>query len=341
MVADVANGRFPDLDRLREQMDSHTRRDANVYVDAEALALEQFGSQPAANLLVVGLAYQRGLLPQSAASIERAIELNGVAVETNVAAFRLGRDLAADPARASGRSAPVPPPAGPAVARLVAGVDADATLADVLAWRVPELIEYQDVGYARRYVDVIGRVRRQELASGESSSAMSTVVARQLFHLMAYKDEYEVARLHRGPQLRAAVAAEFGDGASVAFHLQPPVAARVGLRRKIRVGQRSGRAMFWALTKLKRLRGTALDPFGRTAERRDERRLIDEYVALVDKLLPLLGTPRADDAVRIAGLVDRVRGFAAVKRRNLDAYRAALPTELAALDITEPIGRTR
>jgi indolepyruvate ferredoxin oxidoreductase len=339
MVADVANGRFPDLERLRAELDAHTRSEANVYLDAEALALERFGSQPAANFVVVGLAYQRGLLPQTAASIERAIELNGVAVATNVAAFRLGRELAADPSRAGGRPAAVPPSPGAAARRLLARVDADPALADVLAWRVPELIAYQDARYARRYVDVVARVRRAELATGHPASDLSSTVARQLFHLMAYKDEYEVARLHRGQQLRDAVGAEFGAGASVAFHLQPPIASRLGLDRKVRVGERPGRAMFWGLTKLKRLRGTALDPFGHTAERRDERRLIEEYVDLVDRILPLVDTDRRAEAVRVAGLVDIVRGFAAVKRRNLERYRASLADELVALGVTDPTGR--
>jgi indolepyruvate ferredoxin oxidoreductase len=339
MVADVANGRFPDLERLRTELDARTRAEANLYVDAEAIALEHFGSQPAANFVVVGLAYQRGLLPQTAASIERAIGLNGVAVATNVAAFRLGRELAADPSRAAGPPAAAPPSPGPAARRLLARVDADEALAEVLAWRVPELIAYQDARYARRYVDVVARVRAAELASADPRSDLSTVVARQLFHLMAYKDEYEVARLHRRPQLRAAIAEEFGDRAAIAFHLQPPIATRLGLRRKVRVGERSGRVMFRGLTTMKRLRGTALDPFGRTAERRDERRLIEEYVDLVDRLLPLVDTDRRPEAIRVAGLVDSVRGFAAVKRRNLDRYRAALPAELVALGITDPTGR--
>lgn len=334
MVADVALGRFPDLDGLRARLDATTRAAGNVYLDAEAIALERFGSQPAANLLVVGLAYQRGLLPQSAAAIERAIELNGVAVATNIDAFRLGRQLADDPgASPTGDGAAERRRPSATTRRLLDRVDADAVLSEVLAIRVPELIAYQHAAYARRYVDVVARVRRAELASADHNSDLSAVVARQLFHLMAYKDEYEVARLHRRAELRAAVDDQFGGGAAVAFHLQPPIASRIGLRRKVRIGERPGRAMFRALTATKRLRGTAFDPFGRTAERRDERRLIDEYVALVDQLLPLVDSPRRADAVRVAGLVDMVRGFAAVKRRNLDRYRAELPDALASLGL--------
>jgi indolepyruvate ferredoxin oxidoreductase len=214
---------------------------------------------------------------------------------------------------------------------LCARVDADAALREVLAWRVPELIAYQDADYAARYVDVVARARRAELASGDVSGDFARTVARNLFHLMAYKDEYEVARLHRRAAFGDDVAAEFGTGAAVTFHLQPPVASRIGLRHKVPVRARAARPAFWALTKMVKLRGTPFDPFGRSDERRDERRLIGEYVALVDDLARHLGTPAAADAVRVAGLVDMVRGFAAVKRRNLERYRSELATVLADL----------
>jgi indolepyruvate ferredoxin oxidoreductase len=208
-------------------------------------------------------------------------------------------------------------------------------LGEVLAWRVPELISYQDVAYATRFVDVVARARRAELDAdtnvGSASSEFSRTVARNLFHLMAYKDEYEVARLHRQAAFRDQVAEEFGPRADVTFHLQPPVASKVGLQRKIPLSSRTAGAAFWGLTKMTKLRGTKLDPFGRSAERRDERRLIDEYVALVDDLTAHLGTPEAPDAVRVAGLVDMVRGFSAVKHRNLERYRAELPLALADL----------
>ena len=206
----------------------------------------------------------------------------------------------------------------------------------MLAWRVPELIEYQDAEYAARYVDVVARARRAEVAAGSPSSDFSGTVARNLFHLMAYKDEYEVARLHRQTAFRAQVTEMFGAHADVTFHLQPPAASRMGLQRKIPLSSRTAGAAFWGLTKMVKLRGTRFDPFGRSAERRDERRLIEEYIALVDDLGAHLGTPAADDAVRVAGLVDRVRGFATVKRRNLERYRAELPLALADLPRSEP-----
>jgi len=334
MVSDVGVAEFPDLDRVRVQLDGLTLD--RVYLDAEAVALDRFGSQPAANLIVVGIAYQRGLLPPSAASIERAIELNGVAVETNVAAFRLGRAIAVDPSLAEVEDTNAPPEADATVRDLCARVDADDELATILAWRVPELVAYQNVAYATRYVDVVARVRRAETAAGTPDSAFSCTVARNLFHLMAYKDEYEVARLHRDPRFRAAVEAEFGEGAKVTYLLQPPIATRLGLHRKIRISRLAARPMFGSLSRMKGLRGKALDPFGHTRERRAERHQIDEYVALVDDLTPHLGTDAATEANRIAGMVDGVRGYAAVKERNLERYERDLADALADLPSPSP-----
>jgi indolepyruvate ferredoxin oxidoreductase len=329
MVSDVAREDFPDVATLAARVEERTR--AHVLLDAEAVALDAFGSQPAANLVVVGVAYQHGLLPQSATSIERAIELNGVAVDTNTAAFRLGRALAVDPSRAVSRACHTPPALRGVAARLCEQVDADDALRDVLAWRVPELIAYQDADYASRYVDVVARARAAEHRAATTRSEFSCTVARNLFHLMAYKDEYEVARLHRQAAFRDQVAAEFGPGADITFHLQPPVASRMGLQRKIPLSSRTAGAAFWGLTRMTKLRGTKLDPFGRSVERRDERRLIDEYVTLVDELAVHLGTASGAAAVRVAGLVDMVRGFAAVKQQNLERYRAELPGALADL----------
>jgi indolepyruvate ferredoxin oxidoreductase len=140
-----------------------------------------------------------------------------------------------------------------------------------------------------------------------------------------------VARLHRSSGFRDQVAHEFGPGADVTFLLQPPVASRMGLQRKIPLSSRTAGAAFWGLTKMTKLRGTKLDPFGRSAERRDERRLIDEYVALVDDLAVHLGMHTEADAIRVAGLVDMVRGFAAVMQQNLERYRAELSGALADL----------
>jgi len=329
MVADVAQEHFPEQAKLRALIDERTQ--SQHYVDAEALSRRELGSQPAANFVVVGAAYQLGLLPQSSASIETALELNGIAVATNIAAFRLGRAVMIDPDRARGVTAATVPEPSATACDLIARVDADGELAELLTQRVPELIAYQDARYAARYVDVVARARRAELEGGEPTSTFSSAVARHLFDVMAYRDEYEVARLHRLASFGDAVRAEFGDGASVRFHLQPPSATRLGLRHKVALRAALARPMFWSLTKLTWLRGRGLDPFGHTEERRAERALIDEYAALVDQLLPHLGSPTAREAVGVAELVGRVRGYASVKQLNLERYREELARALAAL----------
>ena len=337
MVADL-HREYPSLDTLLPMIDAVTRSGGNLVLDAEAVALERFGSQPAANLIVVGAAYQRGLLPQSAASIERAIELNGVAVDLNVAAFRLGRELGADPSQPTGGAAGAAPISSEAARRLIGTVGADAVLEEILAWRVPELIAYQDLAYARRFVKVVAGARAAEIAAGSATSEFSATVARNFFHIMAYKDEYEVARLHLRGGWRAGLEDEFGSGAAVSFHLQPPLASRLGLHRKVVVGERTADLAFRGLERMKRLRGTRLDPFGRTQERRDERAMIEEYAQLVGRLTPFVRAGRTTDATRVAGLADSVRGFAHVKRRNLDRYRVELAAALAALDGNTPTG---
>jgi indolepyruvate ferredoxin oxidoreductase len=331
MVADVNREDFPSLDVLRSTLDQHCVANGASYLDAESIAMTTFGSQPAANLIVVGVAYQCGMLPVSGDSIERAITLNGVAVQTNIDAFRLGRRLAVDPAAATPTSTSRPPAPSRSAKRLIDSVDSDAALSEVLAWRVPELMMYQDQKYAARYIDVVRRARASEMAAGDHASDFSQAVARNLFHVMAYKDEYEVARLYRLPAFRAEITREFGDDANVTYLLHPPAAGRLGLKHKVRVGQRPGNAMFWLLSKASRLRGTALDPFGISDERRDERRMVSEYIDLVDRLIPYVNGGFRVEATRIVDLVSSVRGFASVKRRNLEAYRGRLELELGDL----------
>ena len=328
MVADATLGVRPSVDVLRALLDERSRSDENLYFDGEAVAKRALGVSLGSNFVMVGAAYQRGLLPMSAVSIERAIELNGVAVGMNSAAFRLGRRIGAGVDVPSTDDGPSAPAMTPGVAGLIDRTQPDATLYEVLSWRVPELIAYQDVNYAGRYVDAVARARAAELLAPQPSSRFSTVVAERLFHLMAYKDEYEVARLHRRPEFRAQVERDFGPRARVTYLLQPPLATRFGLRHKIRLGHRVAGPCFWALAKMKRLRGTPVDPFGMMKERRAERVLVGEYVDLVTALEPLLVAGRGDEAVRLAGLVSSVRGFGSVRERNLSQYRSVLDDEL-------------
>ena len=318
---------FPAEEAFHSRIGAVTRPDTSVWLDAEGVARSLFRSQPAANLIVVGIAYQLGIIPLRAEAVERAIELNGVAVEMNIDAFRIGRRLAVSSDLvgeiATGvRGAAGPPRLEGAAAKLARTVATDERLAETLAWRIPELVAFQNRAWARRYVDRVRAVRDAELATGVGQSDLSDTVARQLFKLMTYKDEYEVARLHRRPELAEEVRARFGENARISFQLKPPTLTRVGIDRKVAIPERTARTLFASLAPMKRLRGRRTDPFGRTEERRIERELIDDYEALTDDIASRLTDENYGEAVAMAALVDRVRGFGDVKLGNVADYRA-------------------
>jgi indolepyruvate ferredoxin oxidoreductase len=185
------------------------------------------------------------------------------------------------------------------------------------------LVAYQNERYARRYVDFVEMVRRVESERVPGSTAMSEAVARNLYKLMAYKDEYEVARLSVGADLDAAITAQFGAGSKVEYRLHPPTLRALGLRSKISLGSWF-RPVMRLLVAMRGLRGTVLDPFGHTALRRLERELISEYRSTVQDLLPRLNNGTIPLAVDIANLPDEIRGYEAVKLRNVAGYRDKL-----------------
>src|SRR5262249_33504700 len=228
MVVDTET-RFPELQSTLISIDRVTRKDANVYVDALAMAEALFDDHMATNPIMMGAAYQAGALPISAASIERAIRLNGVAVEMNLLAFRWGRMAVVDAAyvehaRQHATQVVDEAPTLSADARaLVDGVGATGELARLLAIRVPGLIEYQNGAYARGYAECVGQVAREEERRTPGRRGLSEGVARHLHKLMAYKDEYEVARLHLETAVRAEVQAKFGGRVKVYWHLHPPL----------------------------------------------------------------------------------------------------------------------
>ncbi len=332
MVRDVQTS-IPQLAQFREPIDAATKAANNVWLDAEGIARRVFGSQPAANLLVVGLAYQRGLIPVSAAAIESAIGHNGVAVQLNVDAFRLGRRLAVEPDLLADLDEEVasvePPPLSGRDAELAAKAGGDTDLDTVLRWRIPELVAYQDRKYAARYVDVVAKARGAELAVGAPDSRLSQTVAFQLFKLMAYKDEYEVARLHLGHDMATEVRSRFGPKATFSYMLEPPALKKLGRKRKTAVPEKAGRAMFTTLLRGKRARGTRLDPFGRTEERRIERELLAEYPELVDTVIAGLTAENLEAAIDILALADQIRGFDQVKLDNVARYRSEVAAALA------------
>jgi indolepyruvate ferredoxin oxidoreductase len=306
MIAHVEQG-FPDLGLLRRRIDAHTRSEENVYFDAVAVSERFFSDHMPANLVVVGACYQKGLLPLEKWSLEAAIELNGVDVETNRAAFRLGRRLVAEPSflDALGTS------------------DSPVDVESLIAQRARELVSYQSDSYARRYSDFVLRIREIERKAIGNGSRLSEAVARHLFKLMAYKDEYEVARLLTLPESEEDVYRAFGDGARFHYLLHPPLLRALGMKRKLRLGPWF-RPFLRVLAGMKFLRGTGLDPFGHARVRQVERDLIPEYRALIEKAVSRLTVESYEAAIELAALPDMIRGYEDIKLRNVERFRAAV-----------------
>jgi indolepyruvate ferredoxin oxidoreductase len=255
----------------------------------------------------------------SAAAIEKAIALNGEAVAMNQAAFHWGRRAVVD-------RAAVEALARPAAARESDAEHLSESFEETVERRVKFLTAYQNAAYARRFRALVDKVKAAEAARAPGQRGLADAVARYLFKLMAYKDEYEVARLYTDGAFIKQVENEFdGDNLRFEFHLAPPLWARLdkdtGLPRKMSFGPWLMPA-FRALAKLKILRGTALDPFGRTLERRTERKLVADYEAMLDEVLPRLTPDSHHLAVGLAAIPEKIRGFGHVKQRHLAAAKA-------------------
>ncbi|MDX6728465.1 MAG: indolepyruvate ferredoxin oxidoreductase [Baekduia sp.] len=340
MVTDTGV-KFPALERNVTAISAVTRADENVFVDAEELSEALFGDHMPTNTVLIGAAYQAGCLPLSADALEQAIRLNGAAVEKNLAAFGWGRAVVAAPdvvaeamARAAGDdlvAAAAPVLAGEALA-IVDATGAGGELRRILEIRVPELIAYQDVALARRYADDVIAVAAQERRRGApGETAIAEAYARNLYKLLAYKDEYEVARLHLDAVESARREATFGTGAKVYVMLHPPVLRALGMDRKVKLGRWFFPA-FRVLRGMRRLRGSRLDLFGVPKVRRVERALPAEYRALVERSLERLTPVTHATIAQIAGLPDVVRGYEDIKLANVERFReqaAALEAELA------------
>ena len=285
----------------------------SYYVDATRLATVLLGDSIATNLFMLGFAFQKGLVPVSEAALGRAIELNAVAVDANKAAFLWGRRAAADLQRVERLATP----AEPVVVQLPQSLDA------IVRKRVEFLTGYQNAAYARRYEAFVDRVRQAEAQLGRDE-ALSKAVARSLFKLMAYKDEYEVARLYTDGHFARRLRDTFSGGFAVRFHLAPPLLAKrdaEGHLVKAQYGSWVWQA-FKVLAKLKFLRGTAFDPFGKTEERRMERQLVADYRASIEALLPRLFEDNLKQAVELASLPEHIRGFGHVKLESVRKARA-------------------
>jgi len=319
--------------RIKKAILAAAGRQNVAFADATAAAVSVLGNAIAANMFVLGYAYQSGRVPLTAAAIERAIELNGEAVPLNLNAFRWGRSAVVHPNRLAGLMQTWREPT--ASRHLSQSVD------EVIERRVAFLTAYQNAVYARRYRLKVAQVRAAEGAVIPSGTALTEAVARNLFKLMAYKDEYEVARLYTDGSFARQVEASFEGEAPLRyeFHLAPPLFARrdpvTGVPRKMSFGPWMMR-VFGALARFKVLRGTWLDPFGHTEERRTERRLIRDYEALLDDLLAGLRPNNLPLAVALASIPDKIRGYGHVKARHLKAAKAEEAALLARFRVSEP-----
>jgi len=298
-------------------------------IDADTLAVQLLGDSIYTNPLMLGFAWQQGRVPLSHAALLRAIELNGVQVDNNKAAFEWGRRAAHDP---QGVKALV------RTGQVIELVKRSSNVDDLIAKRVEFLTAYQNAAYAAKYKAFVDKVRSAEAEiafarsltrpdAAKPSTKLTEAVARYLFKLMAYKDEYEVARLHADTRFLAKVAAQFegemGKDYQLAYHLAPPSLAKKNAKGELQK-QRFGPWMltaFKALARMKALRGTPFDPFGRSEERRVERELIAEYRESIEEVLRALGPANLALAVEIARVPEMIRGYGHVKARHLAAAR--------------------
>ena len=335
MVLDIATP-APDPELLVRRVQRMTRGEESVAIAAETLSERLFGSHLQANLMLIGAAYQHGALPLRADAIERAIELNGTAAAANVAAFRWGRVAVARPELLP--AAPAAP--GPSSAASPVAGSQGEPLGARIERCTRELTAYQDARYAARFSAEVARLAalvHERL--GDGGEPLALAYADGLYKLMAYKDEYEVARLHLDSIERARLESEFGPAVRVKVLLHPPFLRERGMQRKLRLG-RSAEPLFRTLQRGRRLRGTPLDPFGRTEVRRVERALIDEYRELAARAVARLAPLNAAVVMQVLQLPDMVRGYEQIKLDNVARMRARAVELLAELEATPTAGAT-
>ncbi len=292
------------------------------FINTTQTAARLFGDSIAANLFLVGFAYQRGYLPLPAAALERAIELNGVAVELNRQAFQWGRRAVSDPdsivAAVGTLDSPVPAAAQP--------------LEEVLEVRSRHLTGYQNARYAKRYRKLVDTMRAAERSAGHDGE-LSTIVARNYHKLLAYKDEYEVARLYSDGEFERRLEEVFEGDYRLEFHLAPPLLAKRDALsgRPLKRGYGSWMMrVFKLLARCRAIRGTPLDPFAYTAERRAERRLIRDYEREVREVCTSLHDLSHDEALARLRWPESIRGFGYIKQASIDALSESAEAQPAA-----------
>jgi indolepyruvate ferredoxin oxidoreductase len=303
-----ANYSLP-AERIKRAIRDHAGPNLSL-IDASSIATALLGNSIAANMFMLGYAYQKGYVPLASASIEQAIALNGEAVAMNLSAFAQGRQYAHAPAAVE---ALLP-------AKTVAKAEAPQTLDEIIERRAAFLTAYQNGAYAQRYRDTVRRIEAAEKTQVSGKSGLAEAVARYLFKLMAVKDEYEVARLYTDGSFQKQLAATFEGDLRLEFHLAPPILGRrdraTGLARKSTFGPWMMHG-FKLLAALKGLRGGVLDIFGYTAERRAEQKLVVDYLALLDEIAAKLTPANHASAVALASLPEKIRGYGYVKERHM------------------------
>ncbi len=313
-------------ERLKRAILADAGAEKTHFIDATRAATALLGNSIGSNIFLVGYAYQLGAVPLSAASIMQAIELNGEAVEMNQAAFHWGRRAACEPAAVEALIKPAPDALSDA--RILSH-----SFEEMVARRVAYLTAFQDAAYAARYRRCVEEVKAVEAARAPGKSGLADAVGRYLFKLMAYKDEYEVARLYADESFAKQVRSELGgEHLRLYVHLAPPLLARAdkvtGEPKKMTFGPWIF-PLFRLLAKFKFLRGTAFDPFGYMVERRRERALVREYEMMLEEVLARLSGANHHIAVALAAIPEKIRGFGHVKMRHLKAAKAE---EAALLD---------
>lgn len=314
----------PDATFLARRMKKRAGDERFAAYPFSRLAENLLGDAIGSNLMMVGFAWQQGWISVDLENLNAAIELNGTAVEMNKAAFGWGRKLAHDPAAVFDAAG--------------LGEKAPETLDDMIDRRVAFLTDYQNAAYADRFRAIVDGVRQAELAAGGKESLTRTA-AQGLFRLMAYKDEYEVARLYTDGSFNKSLNAAFDGDFKLTFHMAPPLLARrdkvTGHLRKREFGRWILPA-FKILASMRGLRGTAFDPFGRTKERRTERAMIEEYITLLGSLTRGLCAEQLEKATAIAALILEVRGYGHIKDAAIARYREKLTAALNTRDSADP-----
>ncbi len=325
MTGDFArdrNATFP-TGELQSAISDVAGEEHSRFINATKLAEALLGNTIGANMFMLGFAWQSGAVPIPIDAIEKAIELNGQAVEMNTRAFQWGRRAAFDQQTVEEIATPT----------IVINTPEkfnrhkQQPLEQVIADRVLRLTDYQNARYAKRYQNVVNHIDQQEKQKTPGMSGVALNAAKYLYKLMAYKDEYEVARLHSNGKLVDAIEAQFEGDYEIRFHLAPPLISRkdnvTGHLKKREYGSSMLRR-FNSLAKLKFLRGTPADVFGYSAERRSERALITEYEALINTVGNSLTPANHSLAVKITGLPDQIRGYGHVKAKSIEQYHSEL-----------------